>query len=257
MSDQIVSNLNTIIGILGTTKPSFWPGFEKEGILVSGLSIGDFIPSETGGAPEALEDDFAPYKHPGRLYSYHFHPTGDHHMNGIDDADYSFATDPVDDAFSVGAWILPNALVSNVILGKHDSAGAAEEWRFFIDAAGLLSLELHDASASATEIGVTANVLPLRQWRFVVATYDGAQADPRVLLYVNAIRDGTGLTAETGAYVSMEAGAAPLTLGCSGVTAVPVNEFHGRIGLPFLTGKELTQAEVNALYNVGKELMGF
>src|SRR3990167_5188621 len=88
--------LNGILSVLGTTTPSLWPFLEKTGVLVSGIAIGDLIPSETGGAAEALEDDFAPVLHPGGVYSYHFHPTGDHHLAGIDHANFSFGNGTVD-----------------------------------------------------------------------------------------------------------------------------------------------------------------
>ena len=254
-SIEIVTNLNTIMGILGTTKPSLWPFLEEKGTLVTGISVGDFTSAETAGAAEALEDDFAPFEHVGGVRSYHFHPTGDHHLAGIDHANFSFGDATIDSPFSVGAWIQPNAIVTNVIAAKYDSAGSLEEWRFFIDAAGLLSLELHDASASASEIGVTVAAVVLGKWVFVVATYDGGETDPRAKLYIDGVQDGTGLTTETGAYVAMENTTAPLTIGCSGVTATPVAEFHGRIALPFLTGKELSLAEVVALYNVGKRML--
>ncbi|MCZ7600005.1 MAG: LamG domain-containing protein [Gammaproteobacteria bacterium] len=87
--------------------------------------------------------------------------------------------------FSVGAWILPNAIATNVIIAKYDSAGNLEEWRLFIDANGKLSLELHDASASATEIAVSDDALVVGQQRFVVATYDGGETAPVVNLYVD------------------------------------------------------------------------
>lgn len=254
-------NLNDILTVLGTTKVSLWPFWEKTGTLVTGISPGDFTAAETAGAAEALEDDFAPVVLPCGLYSYHFHPTGDHHLAGIDHASYSFGNGTVDSAFSVGAWIRPNAVATNVIMGKYDSAGNLEEWRFFIDSNGKLSLELHDASASATEIAVSDSALAVGQWVFVVAAYDGGETAPEVNLYastgttaVAAANDGA--TTETGSYVAMEDTAAPLTVGCSGVTALPVAEFHGRIFLPFICGKQLTSAEVSTLYGYTAPMVG-
>jgi hypothetical protein len=253
---QVVSHISSIMGILGTTTSSLWPGWESTGTLVSGISVGDFIPSETAGAAEALEDDFAPFKHPGGVYSYHFHPTGDHHFAGIDHANFSFGNATVDTPFSVGAFIWPVAVASNVILSKYDSVGALEEWRFWIDATGALNLELHDASASATEIAVGDTALTIGRGAFVVGTYDGTETAPVVNLYVNGVLDNDGTTAETGAYVAMENTATPLLLGAGGVTATPTTEFHGRIALPFVTGVALSQTNVTALYNIYKVLLG-
>lgn len=249
-------NLSVIMSVLGTTAPSLWPCLEGSGGLVSGLSVGDLIPSETGGAAEALEDDFAPVKHVGGPHSYHFHPTGDHHLAGIDHNNYSFGNGTVDSPFSVGAWILPNAIATNVIIAKYDSAGNKEEWRLFIDGNGKLSLELHDASASATEIAVSDDALVIGQEHFVVATYDGGETAPVVNLYVDGALVNDGSTAESGSYVAMENTDAPLTVGCSGVTATPVAEFHGRIAMPFVTGKALTQDEVTTLYGLYRAMLG-
>jgi len=214
------------------------------------------IPSETAGAAEALEDDFAPIEHPGRMHSYHFHPTGDHHLAGIDSAAYTFGAATEDAAFSCGCWILPNDITSVTIMGKYDAGGTAREWRLFIDANSKLSLELYDESADTTEIGVTSTSITLGQWAFVVMTYDGTETAPVVTFYLNGEADGDGTTTETGAYVAMEDTATPLTVGCDGTTAAPANEFHGRIALPFIAGKALTAAEVSSLYEVTKPMMG-
>lgn len=253
---QIIRNVNAIMSNLGTTKPSLWPFFEKTGTLVSGISLGDLIPSETGGAAEALEDDFAPIEHPGRNYSYHFHPTGDHHLAGIDSAAYTFGDSNLDSPFSCGCWILPNDVASVTIMGKYDAAGTAREWRLFIDANSKLSLELYDESADKTEIGVTTSSITLGQWVFVAMSYDGTETAPVVNFYLNGAADGDGTTVEVAGYVAMEDTATPLTVGCDGTTAAPANEFHGRIALPFITGKALTAAEVADLYEITKPMMG-
>lgn len=253
---RTVDVLNALMGVLGTTKPSLWPFFEKTGLLVSGLSVGDLLPSETAAAAEALEDDFAPLLHVGGVHSYHFHPTGDHHLAGIDHDNFSFGDGTIDSPFSVGAFILPNAIATNVIMGKYDSAGNKEEWRFFIDSNGKLSLELHDASASATEIAVSDAALSLGQGITAIATYDGGETAPVAKLYVDGALVNDGATTESGSYVAMENTTAPLTVACSGVTATPVAEFHGRIALPFITGKALTAAEVAQVHELMNVLLG-
>lgn len=248
--------LDAIMAVLGTTTPSLWPFLERTGVLVSGLSVGDLIPSETAAAAEALEDDFAPFVHMGGVCSYHFHPTGDHHLAGIDSNNFSFGDGSVDGPFSIGAWILPNAINNNTVMAKYDSAGNKEEWRFFIDSSGKLSLELQDASASATETATATAALSVDRSHFVVATYDGGETDPVVNLYVDGTLANNGTTVESGSYVAMENTNAPLTIGCAGVTATPTTEFHGRIALPFITGKALTQAEVNELHGYYAALLG-
>jgi hypothetical protein len=211
------------------------------------------LPHETAGAAEALEDDFCPMLLPCSLNTYHFHPTGDHHLAGIDSAAYSFVAAP----FSVGCWMRPNAVSANVMLAKYDAAGNKEEWRFWIDGNGNLDLELHDASASTYEIAISDTVDPvLNQMQFVVATYDGTPATPLVYLYIDGVAVNDGTTVETGAFVDMEDTATPLTIGCDGVTALPTNEFHGRLAMPFLCGKQLTAAEVVTLRDIMRPMIG-
>ena len=240
--------LNQILTILGTTKPSLWPFWEGTGITVTGIGVGDLTPTET------TSTGFAPQLLPCGLYSYHFHPTGDHHLAGIDHANYTFGNGTVDTPFSVGAWIRPNAIASNTIMAKYSAT--VREWRFWIDASGLLDLELYDESADTTEIATSTAAVTQGQWQFVVASYDGTESAPVVNLYVNATLANDGTTAETGAYVAMEDTATPLTVGCSGVTATPVNEFHGRMALPFITGKALSAAEVTTLYGYTAPMVG-
>ncbi|HEX6970287.1 MAG TPA: LamG domain-containing protein [Micromonosporaceae bacterium] len=247
--------LNDILSTLGATTTSLWPFWESEGSLVSGIGVGDLTSSDEGGAV-TLQSEFAPLRLPSGLYSYHFNPAGNQHLAGVDHNNYSFGNGTADTPFSVGAWIRPNAISTNVIMGKYDSAGNKEEWRFFIDSSGLLSLELHDASASSTEIAVSTAAMTAGQLVFVVATYDGGETAPVVNLYVDAQAVNDGSTTETDAYVAMENTDAPLTIGCSGVTATPVAEFHGRIALPFITGKALSAAEVTTLYGYTAPMMG-
>ncbi len=255
----LAADLNAIMTTLGTTKASLWPFWEKTGVVVSGIGVGDLIPSETGGAAEALEDDFAPLLLPCGLYSYHFNPTGDHHLAGVDHANYSFGdgTDANEEAFTVGPWIRPNAIASNVIIAKYDAGvGVDREWRFWIDASGLLDLELYDESVDKTEIAVSSAALTINQSQFVVATYDGTAATPEVYLYVNGAAVNDGTTTEVAGYIALEAGATPLTIGCDGLTALPAREFHGRIAMPFVTGKELSAAEVLTLYKRTAPMVG-
>lgn len=250
------SVLTAIMATLGSTKASLWPFLEKTGTLVAGISVGDLVSAETGGAAEALEDDFAPFEHIGKVCSYHFHPTGDHHLAGVDNAAFTFGNGTVDVPFSVGAWIQPTVVTAGTIISKFNAAGDAEEWRLFIDSNSKLSLELHDASESAKEVGVTESTLSVGQWVFVVATYDGGETAPVVTFYLDGVADGDGTTAETGAYVAMEDTATPLLVGADGTTAMPANEFAGRIALPFVTGKALSATEVATLYDLGKVLLG-
>ena len=251
--------LNDILTVLGTTKTSLWPFWEDTGSLITCIGAGDLTSAETAGAAEDLADDFAPvqlglHARPTGLFSYHLHPTGDHHLAGVDNAAYTFGTALVDAPCSFGAWIRPNTIANNTIMAKFDSAGTLREWRFWIGATGLLTFELYDESADTTSIAASTAAITQGQWQQVVAVYDGVETGPGITLYVNG--SVVASTTTTGAYVAMEDTAAPLTIGCSGVTATPVNEFHGRLALPFIAGKALSAAQVAQLYALTARMVG-
>lgn len=247
--------INDILTVLGTTTLSFWPFWESVGQMVHGVQPGVMTPSDEAAARN-LQDEFSPVQLPSGLYSYNFHATGNNHLATTDQARHTFGNGTVDSPFSCGAWIRPAAIATNTILGKYDATGTAREWQFAIDSSGKLSLELYDESADTTEIATSTSALTLFQWQFVVASYDGGETAPVVNLYVNGTLANDGTTAETGAYVAMEDTATPLLIGASGTTAAPATEFHGRIAMPFICGKQLTAAEVTTLYGYMAPMVG-
>lgn len=252
------ARLDDIVTILGATKMSFYPFLTAIGTDVFPYGAGNDgivgLPGDTGGGV-ALEAEFDPVRFPGNIYAYYFDSSTDNHISFADNAAYSHASDT---AVSWGAWVHPTEALGTQrsIWAKH--LGTAEEYDFRFDTSGNLELELHDASASATEIGTGASdvIVPF-VWNFVVATYDGTAATPEVHLYRNASDTlAAGTTTESGAYVGMEDGAAIPMIGARNSIAAPAQEFEGYIALPFQTGTELTAANVTGLYNIGRELLG-
>ena len=246
--------LNQMVDILGTTKTLLIPGWESEGSVVSAIGAGQFTSSDEAGAV-TLQSEFSPRRMPSGLHHYGLHKAGNLHFSGVDNAAFSF--DGAGDApFSGGLWIRPNiAVLTQDLISKY--VGGTEEYLFSIDAAGKLNLELHDADANGYELATGGTVLTSGKMVLVVFTYDGTAAGPDVHLYIDAVDDNpTGTTAETGPYAEMDDTATPLTIGCSGLTGAPVNEFDGRLAIPFLCGKELTQGDVTDLKALGGRLLG-
>ena len=257
------TQLDIIVSNLGATKLAFWPFMSGIGSEVFAYGTGNdaavLLASDENGVV-AVESEFDPMQHVGNVFSYYNDSSTNNHLNGEDDADYSHGNGTVDTAFSCGAWIMPTEALGTArsIISKFGLTANVEEWDFRTDTSGNLLLELHDASASASEIGTGASdvIVPFR-WQFVVATYDGTETAPEVHLYRDASDTlASGATTESGSYVSMEDGAADLLVGARDDTGTPKQEFEGRIALPFQTGKELTQAEVTAIFNAGKILLG-
>ena len=246
--------LNDVLDILGTTKTLLVPGWEDTGSVVSAIGAGQFTSSDEAGAV-TLQSEFSPRRMPSGLHHYGLVKGGNLHFSGDDHADFTF-DGGTDAAFSGGLWIRPNiAVQAQDLIAKY--VAASEEYRFSINSAGKLILELHDATDSASEIATAGTVLTPGKMVFVVFTYDGTAATPDIHLYIDAVDDNpTGASVQTGAYLHMDDTATPLTIGASGLTAAPVNEFDGRLAIPFLTGKELTQANITDLYNIMKPMVG-
>ena len=254
--------LDDIVTILGSTKLAFWPGLSTNGVNIQSYGAGSDVSeltsaNETSG--EQLEDDFNPMVHTSGIVSYYFDSTLTNNMIGLDNASLSHAGAT---GFSLGAWIMMTEALGTKrsIISKYDATGAAEvrEYTFDIDTSGNLILELYDESANASEIGTGASdVLVPFQWTFIVATYDGTAATPDVHLYKNASDTlAAGTTTESGSFVDMEDLASLPCIGAQRRAASTVQEFEGRIALPFITGKELTSAEVSSLYRIGQRLIG-
>lgn len=255
------SLLDDIVTILGGTKLTFYPFLSGFGTDVLPYGTGSDAPvaqtSDDAGVV-AREAEFDPLLHVGGVYSYYNDSSVNNHINCGDDVAFSHGNATVDTAFSCGAWIMMTEAIATQRSLFAKFVGAAEEYDFRLDTSGNLVLELHDASASATEIGTASGqeIDPF-VWQFVVATYDGAQAAPAVHLYTNAT-DGLsgGGTTESGSYVAMENTSSVLIVGARNTTAAPAFEFEGRIALPFMCGKELTSANVASLHGIGQILLG-
>ena len=255
--------LDQFLTVLGSTKTSFWPLIENTGAIVRTYGESAHIFTMTDGG----SGGFIPVQHVGLVQSYHFDKTDSMHGAGEGHADLSFGGG-TEAAFSVGAWVNRDvAGAEQAILAKYDVAGTLREWKFGVTSGNKAQLELFDesiADANAAVQAPGATSLTLNTWQFVVVTYNGAGGAPgfdgsamTLTVYLDGI-DDTGTVAGTGTdiYEDMEDTATPLMLGAADDTAAPTIEFDGRIALPFICGKKLTQANVTTLLGIGQTLLG-
>ncbi len=255
--------LDTILTALGSTKTTLWPFIETAGDAAAGeivRSYGESAHIFTMIDPGAL--GFMPYMHSGGVGSYHFDSTDSMNGAGEEHADFSF-DGGTDAAFSVGAWVNRDAAgAEQAILAKYDVAGTLREWKFVIDGSNKIALELYDESLDDTVTSTGDTSLTLNKWQLVIATYGGEGGTPGKVgmtmpLYLDGVAE-TETIADGGGnvYEDMEDTATPLMLGAADDTAAPTIEMDGRIALPFLCGKKLTQANVTTIYNTGRTLLG-
>ena len=251
------ARLNDIVSILSGTKMAFWPFLNSVG--------GNTYPYGSGNDgillaanTSTLELVFDPVRHEGGIHSY-MNDSGTANLAAADNANFSHGNATVDTAFSIGIWILiQEALgVTRSLIAKYGSTGTAREYdlRFGVD--GKLVMELYDESADTTEIATSAGTaLTPWIWQFCTMTYDGGETAPVINLYINGVSVHDGTSVETGAYVAMEDLGASLMVGARDATGTAAQVLQGRMALPFITGKELTAAEVSQLYAIGQELLG-
>lgn len=247
---ELLENFSTI---LGTIADSFWPFVENVGSQIVAYKNTDRdLTSSDEAAARNLQSEFAPFRHSGGVYSYYFDKDGNQHLSGVDIADFS----RVDGALSVGCWCLPLSNDADTLIAKYDDVAAeAREWRLWIDSNAKLDYEEFDESADAFIHRPSSTSVSTGKWVFLVGTGFGDNDEESLHTYINGVLD-EGTAVQSGTHVKMEALAAPVLIGAGNVTAVPNNEFNGRIALPFITGKQLSATEIGQLYQLGRELLG-
>jgi hypothetical protein len=167
-----------------------------------------------------------------------------------------------DSAYSVGAWVRPDvANATQALLTKAAAAGGGDsEWQFLLSSAGLVQLNMRDASAAVTPTIASATSYVASQWNFVVATYDGtggATAMTGCELYLNGTIEGSPTRTENAGYVAMENGTSVVGLGQRSPAELLLNGrmAGGPLG-PFFTQVELTPDQVKTLYDLGRAALG-
>ena len=253
--------LDQFMAILGATKPTLFPFLETVG---GGTAGNASIESYKGAThfvqavdevPNAitLEGEFSPYIHVGGVGSYSLDAGGSQYLQGEDSTDYEFAANA---AFSVGAFILPTDITSVAVLAKYD-VNVQREWKFGLQSASKIELESFDETNDHSRIGAGDTAVTINQWSFICATTDGSDSDAAQSFYLNGVADGSGNTESNAAYASQPGTSAKLAIGAAHNTTPAVTEiFSGRIALPFITGKELTAADVAAINGLGQRLLG-
>jgi len=245
--------LDEIATILGTTKNAFWPFLESTGDRLVEIATGDRdLRSRDESGPVFLESEFSPYQHEGGVHSYYFDVAGNQHFQGGSGAAFSF----VDHALSVGCWCLALDLTSVALVAKWNFASpATREWVVWINASNKFEYREYDESVNAEIKRPSSASIVKGVWTFCVGTNNGGNDKDNINVYLNGSLDN-GTAAESGTFVKMEALSVPVSIGALNLTTTISNEFNGRIALPFVTGKELSDSEVGRIYQIGRELLG-
>ena len=169
-------------------------------------------------------------------------------------ADGTAANEPT---FSMGAWVnLAGAPRASTIFSKfREVTPVSKAYTFFLDASHRPRIDIIDESSNAIVGKRVSTPLPLNEWHFVVATYDGSGASSGVAIYIDGIAVGdTDINA--GTYVAMENTSEKVSLGhVVSFGDEPGDKFRGALAGgpigPFFTNTELSAVEVLQLSDLG------
>ncbi len=154
--------------------------------------------------------------------------------------------------FSIAGWIfVTDAAVGQIILSKWD-AGGNSEWMLILNGDEQLEFFLYDQSASA-QITIATDDAISTGWHFVSATYDstgGANAETGITMYVDSVSKSFS-TGKVGTYVAMEDTATKVVIGGFFLTGSVARQFADKLDNIMLFDVELTQANIDTLYNSG------
>ena len=162
-----------------------------------------------------------------------------------DNNNLSFGNGVNDSAFSISVWVKMVDATKFRILQKYGSSGV--EYLLGTGGTDTLVFNLYDNSAGA-RIGRQYST-PMtsfeNQWVHIVGVYTGGGSPSFIRIFVNGVRvDDTNST--LGSYVAMENTSEPLTIGKLTTTYA-----NGKIDEPVIFNYELTNSQVNQIYNSG------
>jgi hypothetical protein len=138
-------------------------------------------------------------------------------------------------AFSVSAWIYPLSTPTDSNIGQVIAANYAGDG-FFLYLSSTRNISFRVDAATSYDIRCSSSI-PLNQWSFAAATYDGTQSK----IYLNGNLCGT-IASSNNWLSSVFVGAASHT---SGVT----NNFNGTIDDVAIWNRVLTPEEISKLYS--------
>lgn len=177
-------------------------------------------------------------------------------MDGTDDrvqitdhADFTFGDgSSTDSPFSISAWINMDDATSFPILTKREPL-TNHEWAFYCDSSDKLVVRLYDVDGSIYIGRTYSTALTAQQgsWIHVVMTYDATEASSGINLYLDGSDVDNG-DSQSGSYSAMHNSAGNVYIAHDDEDNTYAN---GKIDNVMLFDKELSSAEVTAIYNGG------
>lgn len=241
--------LDKYIAILGSTKTSFWPFLEGTGAI-----IGTYKENAAPGvATDAGVDGLQVRPHIGGVNSIHFDSGDSQHILVPDEANLTIAA-ASGVPMSIGCWFYAEA-GSATLISKYDT-NDKREYKLELNGDPDIVCELYDENIDKWIKTTIDTALSLERWYSVVVTFSGTSADETdFTVYIDgASVNETGSASAT--FVAVEDLTADFVIGGDLATGSATNFFDGSIALPFVCGTELSAANVLAMHNISKTLLG-
>lgn len=153
-----------------------------------------------------------------------------------------------DEAFSISVWFKVEVPGTNTLVSKYDNAAFPFGWRYEVNAAGQVRVEMVYAGGTELDVQTTAVGFDNGQWHHAVLTYDGSRDTGGIHIYADDIDQP--LTINTNNFPSFDMKSNAVFM--IGARDFPANTFNGLIDEVSIHGRELTLSEASTIYNLGR-----
>lgn len=174
---------------------------------------------------------------------------GDEYIEIADHNDFTFGDGTNDSPFSISAWIYRDTSGTFYVITK--SYGGQKEWIYYVGYFEILKL----TSPVVCQGRGHSTTISTGQWYHIALTYNGvggADAGAGMKIYIDGERKDD-FDEDAGDYTAMDNGTQPVWIGKGDGFCI-----DGKIDNVAIFNKELTQEEINFLYNNGngREALG-
>ncbi|MDC1191198.1 LamG domain-containing protein, partial [Gammaproteobacteria bacterium] len=231
----------------------YWRGYNSTNVSSGVL---DQSGNANHGTMTNMEDADIVYDHPREAFDLANGNEGSFDFDGVDeyvtvpDDDSLSFTDGAgnDEALSISAWVNMDSAIYFPILAKND--GTNKEWEIYTGGSADLFFLIR-SSSTGKYVGRKSDVSDdlvkyQNEWIHVVGTYDGSGNTTGIKMYINGSRVDVAIAASH-PHTGMENTSAPVEIGRRDATSYA----NGSICHTSIIGKELSQCEVQELYNDG------
>lgn len=152
-------------------------------------------------------------------------------------------------AYSIEIWVKPSANFGRIIT-KRNTANGNYEYSLNYQS-GELTLYNYTNQTNYIAVNCPDDPLTSLNWNQIIITYDGSNLQNGIEMYINNVKK-TLERADSGTYTGMSNTPEPVIIAADPVNPNSSNKLNAEIDIfRIWKGRELTEAEVNTLYNSG------